>query len=86
MKNITEMTQAELLAYAQSLETRVAAQPSGGLKVSEKGGVSVYGLQRFPVTLYPQTWLTLLDKAAEIKAFIEANRDKLSWKEAKKAA
>lgn len=40
------------------------------LKVTEKGGVSVYGLQRFPVTLYADQWLAVLDKANEIKKFI----------------
>jgi hypothetical protein len=42
----------------------------GGLKVSEKGGVSVYGLGRFPVTLYKEQWLRLLGMADEIRAFI----------------
>jgi hypothetical protein len=43
------------------------------LKVSEKGGVSVYGLGRFPVTLYKEQWLKLLDMADDIRAFIAAN-------------
>ena len=48
---------------------------SGGLrmKVSEKGGVSVYGLGRFPVTLYKEQWLRLLDQSDEVRAFIAAN-------------
>jgi hypothetical protein len=41
------------------------------LKVSEKGGVSVYGLGRFPVTLYKEQWTKLLAMADEIKAFIK---------------
>ena len=41
------------------------------LKVSEKGGVSVYGLGRFPVTLYKEQWAKLLAMADEIKAFIK---------------
>ena len=44
------------------------------MKVSEKGGVSVYGLGRFPITLYQEQWLKLLDMTAEIRAFIKANR------------
>lgn len=51
------------------------------MKVSEKGGVSVYGLGRFPVTLYQEQWLKLLALADPIKAFIEENRSKLKTKE-----
>jgi hypothetical protein len=52
-----------------------------GLKVSEKGGLSVYGLGRFPVTLYKEQWTKLLDMADEIRAFIKENEDKLKTKE-----
>ncbi len=52
-----------------------------GLKVSEKGGLSVYGLGRFPVTLYKEQWTKLLDMADEIRAFIKENDDKLKTKE-----
>jgi hypothetical protein len=51
------------------------------LKVSEKGGVSVYGLGRFPVTLYKEQWLRLLDMADDIRAFIKENDSKLKAKE-----
>jgi len=50
------------------------------LKVSEKGGVSVYGLGRFPVTLYKEQWTKLLDMADEIRAFIKDNESKLKTK------
>ena len=50
------------------------------LKVSEKGGVSVYGLGRFPVTLYKEQWAKLLDMADEIRAFIQENESKLKTK------
>jgi hypothetical protein len=50
------------------------------LKVSEKGGVSVYGLGRFPVTLYKEQWTKLLDIADEIRAFIKENEAKLKAK------
>jgi hypothetical protein len=50
------------------------------LKVSEKGAVSVYGLGRFPVTLYQEQWLKLLAMADEIKQFIEENRGRLKVK------
>ena len=51
------------------------------LKVSEKGALSVYGMGRFPVTLYKEQWLRLLDMTEELRAFIEANQDKLKTKE-----
>jgi hypothetical protein len=50
------------------------------LKVSEKGGVSVYGLGRFPVTLYKEQWVKLLDMADEIRAFIRDNDGNLKTK------
>ena len=50
------------------------------LKVSEKGGVSVYGLGHFPVTLYKEQWTTLLDMAQEIRTFIKANEGRLKSK------
>ncbi|MBE7480620.1 MAG: hypothetical protein HS104_11645 [Polyangiaceae bacterium] len=50
------------------------------LKVSDKGGVSVYGLGRFPVTLYKEQWAKLLDMADEIRAFIRENDSKLKTK------
>jgi hypothetical protein len=50
------------------------------LKVSEKGGVSVYGLGRFPVTLYKEQWAKLLEMADEIRAFIKDNESKLKSK------
>jgi hypothetical protein len=51
------------------------------LKVSEKGGVSVYGLGRFPVTLYQEQWLKLLDMTDDIRAFIREHEAKLKKKE-----
>jgi hypothetical protein len=51
------------------------------LKVSEKGGVSVYGLGRFPVTLYKEQWGKLLDMADDIRAFIRDNEASLKAKE-----
>jgi hypothetical protein len=50
------------------------------MKVSEKGGVSVYGLGRFPVTLYKEQWVKLLDMADDIRAFIRENESKLKSK------
>jgi hypothetical protein len=50
------------------------------LKVSEKGGLSVYGLGRFPVTLYKEQWAKLLDMADDIRAFMKENEGKLKAK------
>jgi len=50
------------------------------LKVSPKGGVSVYGLQRMPITLYRDQWLKLLDMAEEIRAFLKEHVNELSIK------
>lgn len=50
------------------------------LKVSEKGGVSVYGLGRFPVTLYKEQWTRLLEMADDIRTFIKENDGKLKTK------
>jgi hypothetical protein len=59
------------------------AQTSRGvsIKVSEKGGVSIYGLGRFPVTLYKEQWAKLLDMADDIRAFIKAHDAQLKAKE-----
>ena len=51
------------------------------MKVSEKGAVSIYGMGRFPVTLYKEQWLKLLDMSAEIRAFIAANETQLKKKD-----
>jgi hypothetical protein len=60
-----------------------AAAPKGGLycKVSEKGGMSVYGLQRMPVTLYVEQWERLLDFAEDIRAFLKEHAAELKRKE-----
>jgi hypothetical protein len=51
------------------------------MKVSEKGAVSVYGMGRFPVTLYKEQWLKLLNMSEEIRAFISENEARLKTKE-----
>ena len=57
------------------------ASSSIRMKVSEKGAVSVYGMGRFPVTLYKEQWLRLLDMSGDIRAFIAANEAQLKSKE-----
>jgi hypothetical protein len=80
------MADEELTAELERLRRENAAlkrgAPSGvRMKVSEKGAVSIYGMGRFPVTLYKEQWLRLLDMAAEIRAFIAANESQLKSKE-----
>jgi len=60
---------------------RKGASSSIRMKVSEKGAVSIYGMGRFPVTLYKEQWLRLLDMSAEIRAFIAANEAQLKSKD-----
>lgn len=77
-----EELQAEierLRAENQSLKKPARGQIS--LKVSEKGGLSVYGLGRFPVTLYREQWEKLLGMTEEIRAFIRDNDGALKKKE-----
>ena len=67
---------------AENEALKKGSRPGGlAIKVSEKGGVSVYGLGRFPVTLYQEQWDKLLAHVDEIRAFIEANRGSLKKKE-----
>jgi hypothetical protein len=68
-----------LKAENEALKKRRSSSVS--MKVSEKGAVSVYGLGRFPVTLYQEQWNKLLSMADEIKQFIAENKDKLKVKE-----
>ena len=84
------MTQSnnELLSMIAQLQAELAAAKavkgrSLSLKVSEKGAVSLYGMGRFPVTLYGSQWERLLNEADTIRAFLVANAPLLSVKEAK---
>ena len=70
---------ARLRAENEALKAR--ARKGINLKVSDKGGVSVYGLGRFPVTLYKEQWLKLLDVADEIRAFIREHETRLKTKD-----
>jgi hypothetical protein len=77
-----EDVQAELARLrAENAALKNRTQRSVSLKVSEKGGVSVYGLGRFPVTLYKEQWTKLLDMGDEIRAFIRENDAKLKTKD-----
>lgn len=73
---------AELERLRRENEALKKGQTRGvSLKVSEKGGVSVYGLGRFPVTLYKEQWVKLLDMSDEIRSFIAAHESQLKAKE-----
>ena len=75
--------QAKMEAYIAELEGKVSKlqKASGRLKVTEKGGVSVYGLGRFPVTLYKSQWDKLLAMKDDILTFMEDNKDRIAVKE-----
>lgn len=66
---------------AENAALKARATRGVSIKVSEKGGVSVYGLGRFPVTLYKEQWAKLLDIAADIRAFIKEHDAQLKTKE-----
>lgn len=69
-----------LRAENESLK-KPAVRGQISMKVSEKGGLSVYGLGRFPVTLYREQWVKLLAMADEIRTFIDQNDGALKKKE-----
>src|ERR1700704_3492379 len=81
MANETNLTPEKMAARIAELEGRLTKGSSLSFKVSEKGGVSVYGLGRFPVTLYLEQWDALLSHAAELREFIEANKSRLKTKD-----
>jgi hypothetical protein len=80
---MAEPTYEELKARLAELEKQGSNKRSGNLefRVSEKGGVSVYGLGRFPVTLYYEQWKRLLDRSEDLKTFMEENKSRLKLKE-----
>lgn len=79
-----EPTKEELMARIAELEKQTGTRKTGRLefKVGEKGGVSVYGLGRFPVTLYYEQWQRLLNAADDLSRFLEDNKSKLKLKSA----
>lgn len=81
MNVVNEDVQAELAQLrAENEALKIKANRKLSLKVSAKGALSVYGLGRFPVTLYKEQWLKLISMFDEIKAFITNNDSKLSVK------
>jgi hypothetical protein len=79
---MSDQSKEELMARITELEKQVGDRKKGGLefRVGEKGGVSVYGLGRFPVTLYYEQWVRLLDAATNLRAFLEENKSRLKLK------
>ena len=80
------MNEAEMKAELERLRAenaKLKSKDSAGLslKVSEKGAVSLYGMGRFPVTLYKEQWLRVIASASEIETFIRENDSKLKTKE-----
>jgi hypothetical protein len=81
-----DMSDDDLKAELERLRSENASLKKGAfdgirMKVSEKGAVSIYGMGRFPVTLYKEQWLKLLNRAEEIRAFIAENEARLKAKE-----
>jgi hypothetical protein len=77
-----ENVQAELERLRAENEALKNKQQRGlTLKVGEKGGVSLYGVGRFPLTLYKEQWMKVLDNAEEIRTFIRENEHKLKNKQ-----
>ncbi len=81
---MAEPTYEELKAKVAELEKQKTRKQAGQLefRVSEKGAVSVYGMGRFPVTLYYEQWTRLLGAAEQLKEFLEENKSKLKLKSA----
>ena len=80
------MSEEDLKAELERLRNENASLKRGAttsirMKVSEKGAVSIYGMGRFPVTLYKEQWLKLLDMSPEIRNFISENDAHLKTKE-----
>jgi hypothetical protein len=86
--HMAEPSYEELKARLAELEKQTPGRRTGQLdfRVGEKGGVSVYGLGRFPVTLYYEQWIRLLDTAKELREFLEENKAEGKLKLKDKAA
>jgi len=84
MANATKRILPDLQAQFAALQAENAALKArsfSNIKVSSKGGVSIYGLGRFPVTLYKSQWDKLLGMAPDIAEFLKVNADKLAVKQ-----
>lgn len=79
LPNLNEMSREQLIAQIAAM--RVATERKITLKVTDKGGVSMYGLGRFPVTLYASQWDKLIANIDAVRAFVDTNRALLSTKD-----
>lgn len=82
---VSSPSREELMAQIQALQAEQAKLKALmgsklSMKISEKGALSVYGLGRFPITLYKSQWTRLLESQGDIKAFIQANEASLKVK------
>jgi len=79
---VSELTYEELKAKLAAAEEQLKGRKRGSIdfRVSEKGAVSVYGLGRFPVTLYYEQWTRLLENIDALREFIEENKASLKLK------
>ena len=83
---MSPMSEEEMKAELERLRSENSALKKGAasgitMKVSEKGGLSVYGMGRFPITLYKEQWLKLMDMSDAMRAFIAANDSVLTTKD-----
>lgn len=79
LQNLNEMSKADLIALVANMKQ--ASERKITLKVTDKGGVSMYGLGRFPVTLYASQWDKLIANIDAVRSFVETNRALLSTKD-----
>jgi hypothetical protein len=80
--DLTKLSHAELVKLALEQQAALASSrlTKCSLKVTEKGAISIYGLQRFPVTLYASQWEKIIEMTDQLREFIEANKAKLATK------
>ena len=78
--DLTQLSQAELIQALLDTRAKLEAAPQRRIsfKVTDKGGCSVYGLGRFPVTLYKTQWLQLIAALPELEEFLKANAVRLT--------
>lgn len=80
LPDLTQLSQAQLVQMLLDAQAKLAAAPTRKIsfKVTDKGGCSVYGLGRFPVTLYKTQWAQLIGAMPELQAFLKANAARLT--------
>ena len=79
-RQLEEMKRQKEEAEAQLAAEKAKQTRAVYLKVSEKGGASLYGIRRFPITFYVEEWNRILDMEPEIRSFLTAHEDELTRK------